>query len=67
MTGDRKTGGMGIVDPKPWFKRQRDERIAELERELAAGGDPERIRKAMRAARWDYRRALLARGGWRWF
>jgi len=53
-----------IVDPEPWFRRQRDERLAELRRELDAGGDRKVIKKAMRAAKRDYRRALPRRRLW---
>ena len=58
---------MPIVDPEPWFRRQRDERLAELQRELDAGGDRKKIRKSMREAKRDYRRALRSRMfGRRW-
>lgn len=52
---------MPIVDPEPWFRRQRDERLAELQRELDAGGDRKTIKQAMRQARRDYRRAVPRR------
>jgi hypothetical protein len=56
-----------IVDPGPWLRRQRDERLAELRAELDAGGDRRSIRSQMRKVRRDYRRALLGRGfGPRW-
>ena len=52
---------MPTVDPEPWFRRQRDERLAELQRRLDAGGDRKEIQKEMRRAKWDYRRAVLRR------
>lgn len=59
---------MPIVDPEPWFRRQRDERLAELQRQLEQGADPKQIRKEKRAARADYRRALRNRSIFgRWF
>ena len=57
---------MPTVDPQPWLRRQRDERIAELQRQLEAGADKKEIRKAIRAAHRDYRRAMFLRRG-RWF
>jgi len=58
---------MPIVDPEPWFRRQRDERLAELRRELDAGADKKHVQKEMRKAKRDYRRALGSRlFGRRW-
>jgi hypothetical protein len=48
----------GIVDPEPWFRRQRDDRLAELQRELEAGAEKKQVRKEIRKAKRDYRRAL---------
>ena len=59
------THGVPTVDPEPWFRSQRDERLAELRRELEAGGDRKAIKRSMRAARRDYRRA--AHGPFRLF
>jgi hypothetical protein len=56
-----------IVDPRPWLKRQRDERLAELRAELDAGGDPRSIRRQMRRVRRDYRRALVGRSFGPWW
>jgi formate-dependent nitrite reductase cytochrome c552 subunit len=56
-----------IVDPGPWLKRQRDDRLRELQTELDAGADPRAIRAEMRRVRRDYRRAQLGRAfGPRW-
>lgn len=52
---------MRIIDPEPWFRRQRDERIAELTQELEVGADPRVIRSEIRRAKRDYRRAVLQR------
>lgn len=56
-----QTGRVPTVDPEPWFRRQRDERLAELQRQLDAGGDRKEIRKEMHAAKWAYRRAVMRR------
>jgi len=57
-----------IVDPGPWLKRQRDERLQQLQAELDAGGDRRSLRKQMRRVRRDYRRALVGRSfGPRWW
>lgn len=53
--------GVGIVDPEPWLRRQRDERIAELTQQLKAGGDSRSIHHEIRRARRAYRWAVLQR------
>jgi hypothetical protein len=56
-----------IVDPGPWLKRQRDDRLRELQAQLDAGGEPRELRAQMRRVRRDYRRAQLGRAfGPRW-
>lgn len=70
MSANRRDNpAVHIVDPQPWLRRERDARLARLRSQVEKAETDEEcrnLRKEMRRAHRDYRRALLRRYLERW-